>query len=100
MIRIGKSSPLIPMRIVRALLHQVGIVEASAVGTLHHGRLFFCLILLWVHDDIRLPHVVREAAMLVAFHDVLYRDIPASYTGCGGHPYNRACPGLTFSPVG
>src|SRR2546421_3355 len=88
------------VRIVGALFHQVSVVHPSAIGTLDHGRLFFSLILLWVHHDIRLPHVIREAAMLVALHDVLYWDIPASYTSSSGYPHDYTRPGLTFCPVG
>jgi len=88
------------MRIVRALLDQVSVVEAPTIRTLHHGRLFFCLMRLWIHDDIRLPHVVREAAMLVALHDVLNRYIPASNARGSGYPYDYTRPGLPFSAVG
>src|SRR2546423_1874813 len=88
------------MWIVRAEFHQVGIVHPSTVGTLHHGRLFFCLMLLRFHNDVRLPNAIRKAAMLVTFHDVLHWDISADDAGCSGHPYDGACPGLTFSSVG
>src|SRR6266571_4863139 len=55
---------------------------------------------LWIHDDITLPHVVREATMLVTFHDVLYWDIPASYTSSGGHPHDGTGTGFAFSAIG
>ena len=87
------------MRIVRAELHQVGVVKASAVGTLHHGGLF-CLMLLRIHNDAGLPNVIRKAAALVALHDILHWDIPASNARSGGHPHDYARPGLAFSPVG
>src|SRR6266568_259517 len=96
----SRPSPLIAMRIIRAEFHQVSVVEASTVGTFHHGGLFFRLIRLWVHDDITLPHVVREAAMLVTFHDVLNRDIPASYARGGSYPYDGTGMGFTFSAIG
>src|SRR2546430_11874687 len=48
------------MRIVRAELHQVGIMHPSTIRAAYHSGLF-CLILLWIHDDVRLPHAVREA---------------------------------------
>jgi hypothetical protein len=95
----SRPSSLIAMRIIRAEFHQVSVVEASTVGTFHHGRLF-CFMRLRIHDDIRLPHVVREAAALVALHDVLYWDIPASYTSGGGHPHDYAGTGLPFSAIG
>jgi hypothetical protein len=86
------------MRIIRAEPHLVSIMHPSTIGTFDHSRLFS--ILFGSHDDIRLPHAIRKAAMLVALHDVLYRDIPASYACSGGHPQDSTGASLAFSLVG
>jgi|SRR6266567_2431049 len=86
--------------IVGAELQQVGIVEASTIGTFHHGRFFLSCYLARIHNDIRLPHAVRNAAMLVALHDVLHWDIPASYASCSGHPHDGTGAGLAFGMIG
>ena len=38
--------------------------------------------------------------MLVAFNNILHRNITPSYTGCGRYPYNHACTGLAFRSIG
>ncbi len=38
--------------------------------------------------------------MLVAFHDVLHWDIPASNARSGGYPHDGTGTGLTFSAIG
>src|SRR2546429_6399419 len=84
--------------IIRAELHLVGIMHPSTIRAFDHGRLFS--ILFGIHDNIRLPDIIREAAMLVALNDVLNRDISPCYTGCGGYPYNSACTSFAACPVG
>src|SRR6266567_7720254 len=86
--------------IIQAEFHLVGIMHPSTIRALDHGRLFLSCCLVWIHDNVRLPNVVREATMLVALNEVLYRDIPASYAGCGRYPYNSACMSLAACPVG
>src|SRR2546421_3908167 len=86
--------------IIRAELHLVGIMHPSTEGTLHHSRLFLSCCLVWIHDNVRLPHVIREAASVIGLNDVLNRDIPASYAGCGAYPYNSACASLAACPIG
>src|SRR2546428_12137112 len=96
----SRLSHTIPMRIIRAQFDLIGIMQSSTEGTLHHSRLVLPSCLVRIHDNVRLPNAIRKAAMLVAFHDVLYRDIPASYAGCGCYPYNSACASLAACPVG
>src|SRR6266566_3956369 len=84
--------------IIRAELHLVGIMHPSTIRAFNQSSLFS--ILFGAHDNIRLPHVIREAVMLVTFNNVLYRDIPASYAGGGRYPYNSACMSLAACPVG
>ena len=57
-------------------------------------------MLFGIHDDIRLPNVIREAAMLVTSNNVLNRNISPCYTSSGRYPYNSACTGLVACPVG
>src|SRR5437764_8186532 len=59
-----------------------------------HSRLFSKLF--GIHDNVRLPNDIRKAAMLVALHDILYRDISPCYTSSSRNPYNRACTSLAF----
>ena len=84
--------------IIRAELHLVGIMHPSTIRAFDHSRLFS--ILFGVHDNVRLPNAIREATTLVALNDVLYQDILASYTGCGGHLHDCTSTSLVACPVG
>src|SRR5436309_2780332 len=87
-----------PMRIIRAELHLVGIVKASTVGTLHHSKLFSKLF--GIHDNVRLPNVIRKAASVIGLNDVLNRNISPCYAGCGSYPHDCTCTGFAVCPVG
>src|SRR6266699_1369161 len=86
--------------IIRAELHLVGIMHPSTEGTLHHSRLLLSCCLVWIHDNVRLPHAIREAAMLVAFNNILHRNITPGNASCGCYPYNSTCTSLAACPVG
>jgi len=80
--------------IIRAELHLVGIMHPSTIKAFDHGRLFS--ILFGIHDSVRLPHAIREAAMLVALNNILHWDIPASYARARGHPQDGTGASLAF----
>src|SRR6266571_7684031 len=86
--------------IIRAEFHLVGIMHPSTEGTLHHSQLLLSCCLVWIHDNVRLPNVIRKAASVTGLNDVLYRDIPASYSGCRRYPYDCTCTGFAAYPVG
>src|SRR5947209_8196890 len=86
--------------IIQAEFHLVGIMHPSTEGTLHHSRLFLSYCLMWIHDNVRLPHVIRHAAMLVAFNNILHRNITSRFAGSSRYPYNIACAGFAACPVG
>src|SRR5690348_15958143 len=85
------------MRIIRAELHLVGIMHPSTIRAFDHSWLFS--ILFGIHDDIRLPYAVREAAMLVTFNNILHRDISASNARSGGHPQDSTSASYALAAI-
>src|SRR5947209_5269367 len=84
--------------IIQAELHLVGIMHPSTIRAFDHSRLFS--ILFGIHDNVRLPNGIKEAAMLVAFNNILHRNITPSNAGSGRYPNNSARANLTACPIG
>src|SRR5881227_538337 len=83
--------------IIRAELHLVSIMHPSTIRAFDHSRLFYKLF--GIHDDVRLPHVIRKATSVIGLNDVLNRNISPCYASSGRYPYDCTCTGLAACPM-